>query len=56
MYAATARNAAGETPWDLAQANEALQCTDGYWRLAARVFVYEVAERVSDTDGVDGEF
>ena len=29
----TARNAAGETPWDLAQANEALQGTDGYWRL-----------------------
>ena len=30
---AMARNAAGETPWDLAQANEALQGTDGYWRL-----------------------
>ena len=30
---AMARNAAGETPWDLAQANEALQGADGYWRL-----------------------
>ena len=28
-----ARNAAGNTPWDLAEANEPLQGTDGYWRL-----------------------
>ena len=30
---AMARNAAGETSWDLAQANEALQGTDGYRQL-----------------------
>ena len=29
----TARNAAGETPWDRARANDALQQSDGYWRL-----------------------
>ena len=27
------RNAAGETPWDLAQANKALKGSDAYWRL-----------------------
>ena len=30
---ATARNAAGQTPWDLAQENETLRGSDGYWRL-----------------------
>ena len=30
---AAARNAAGKTPGDLAQANEALQGSDAYWRL-----------------------
>ena len=29
----TARNNNGKTPWDLAQANEKLQGSDGYWRL-----------------------
>ena len=29
----TMRNAAGETPWDLADANEALKGSDAYWRL-----------------------
>ena len=29
----TARNAAGQTPWDLAEANEALKGSDTYWRL-----------------------
>ena len=28
-----ARNAAGETPWDLAKANKALKGSDAYWRL-----------------------
>ena len=28
-----ARNATGETPWSLAQANESLQGSDGYRRL-----------------------
>ncbi len=28
-----ARNAAGQTPWDLARANEALRGSGGYWRL-----------------------
>ena len=28
-----ARNANGETPWDLAQENEALRESDAYWRL-----------------------
>lgn len=28
-----ARNEAGETPWDLAQANELLRGSDAYWRL-----------------------
>ena len=30
---ATARNAAGQTPWDLAEDNEALKGADAYWRL-----------------------
>ena len=30
---ATVRNVAGETPWDRARDNEALQRSDGYWRL-----------------------
>ena len=30
---ATARNAAGQTPWDLAQENDALRGADAYWRL-----------------------
>ena len=30
---ATVRNVAGETPWDRARANDALQQSDGYWRL-----------------------
>ena len=29
----TVRNAAGETPWDRARDNEALQQSDAYWRL-----------------------
>ena len=28
-----ARNAAGETPWDLAKGNKALKGSDAYWRL-----------------------
>ena len=31
-----ARNEAGETPWDLAQANELLRGSDAYWRLTTR--------------------
>ena len=30
---AMTRNAAGRTPWDLAQENELLRNSDGYWRL-----------------------
>ena len=30
---AMARNVAGETAWDIAQTNETLQGSDGYWRL-----------------------
>ena len=30
---AATRNAAGKTPWDLAQENEALKGSDAYWRL-----------------------
>ena len=30
---ANARNANGRTPWDLAEGNEAVQGSDGYWRL-----------------------
>ena len=39
-----ARNAAGETPWDLARDNEALKGSDGYLRLSDSRFEEPVQE------------
>ena len=38
------RNAAGETPWDLARDNEALKGSDSYWRLNNARFDQPVQE------------
>ena len=49
-----ARNAAGQTPWDLAQHNNALKDSDGYWRLNdARFDAPEPDARRSTTTPAD---